>query len=897
MQRKVWGRFFIVLGVVLIAFYYVYPSIRLIHYKTTVKPPRDITSPQYKEYHQRLREIENRTLPFGAAPIRFGLDLEGGTDIMLALDQEATVRDRLNELRRAIRREMQRERIGATIAIDVPQRAIVIALSRPEDARIANTILDPYKDRFQPWDQGAFERGERVVLKLRDREITRYQNEAIESALKVIRRRVDVLGLVQPVVVKQGNTRIRVQMPGVEDPQAVIDTIIKPAQLEFRFLHKKSDEEVRKLFTPEDYKKVCDYIAKRKSLPDPLPLKPDAEIPPGYTLVPGEWIDHSGEEQGKPPVRRYKPFLVRDTVEITGARLRNAWVYFNAQNLVSPWEISLEFNRQGTYEFREITRQHVGDQLAIILDGFLYSAPVIKTVIPNGRARIEGDFTQKEAVDLSLVLKAGALPANLRPIQSSVVEATLGTDSIRKGINALLIGAVAVVIFMISYYGTSGFIAVIALAINVLCIAAILSLSRATLTLSGIGGILLTIGMAVDANVLIYERIREEKATSRGLKAAITKGFGRAFSVIFDSNLTTLITALVLLQFGVGSVQGFALTMTFGIFATLFTGLFVTHVLTDLWVQWRNGLSVGKLRIFRNPKFNVMGMRHFGYAISFLLLATGIGTMIAKGGPQFGVQFTGGVVADVGFEKPTSEDEIKNALAGTFPTPIVQKIRGEQNRFILRVKTVGGDLQKTAALLRQALTKHYGEKVVDIGSTEAISSEVGGEFVKKAIVAILIASVGILIYLWFRFELIFGAGAVTALFHDVLVTLGLVTIFGQEISLDVVAALLIVVGYSVNDTIVIFDRIRETIRTTYGVPYPEMLNKSINESLNRTFVTSLSTLFTTLVMLFFGGPGLRGFALVLTIGIIIGTYSSSFVATPVIYEYQELRRRRQEKTD
>jgi len=459
---------------------------------------------------------------------------------------------------------------------------------------------------------------------------------------------------------------------------------------------------------------------------------------------------------------------------------------------------------------------------------------------------------------------------------------------------AFLVAVISVMIFMVFFYKLSGINAVVALTLNVIILFGALAYFRASLTLPGIAGIILGIGMAVDANVLIFERIKEEAAQGKGVLSSIATGFSRAFSAIFDSNLTTLITALVLLQFGTGSVQGFALTMTFGIFATLFTGLFVTHVLTDLWVQRYNRLGIGRLRIFRDPKIPFVRLRVVGYTISGLLLVAGLGTMIARGGPQLGVEFTGGVMADVTFEKLTSEDVIKGALFSHFPTSIVQRVRGSENRFLIRVKTLGDDVRETRRLMRADLDQLRQQVgTVTVGGSDDVSDTVGGEYVRKAILAIVIASVCILIFLWFRFELIFGAGAVVALFHDVLITFGLLAIFNQEISLNVIAALLIVVGYSVNDTIVIFDRIRETIRTTYGKPYPEMLNLSINQSLNRTTVTSLSTLFTMLIMLTLGGPGLRGFAMVLTIGIIIGTYSSSFVATPVLYEYHEFRRRRQ----
>ncbi|MBM3333179.1 protein translocase subunit SecD, partial [Candidatus Sumerlaeota bacterium] len=798
MQQKLLWRSLVVIFVTIVSLYYILPTLRVVYFKTTVPVPHRDT-PEYTSYTKQLQQRQRGGLPLGALPVRFGLDLEGGTDVTVELDEEAAVRDQLAERSRDVRLALQGENVPATIKVDGQKRALVVAISRPEDARIARNVLKQY-EQFEPWDEKEFEQGREVVLRLKPTEVTRYQRDTVDSARKVITNRVDALGLVQPVVVKEGERRIRVQMPGVADPEAVTSTIIRPAVLEFRLVHKENEKNIEGLFEPEEYKKVCDYIAQRKTLPDPLPLKASAEIPAGYILLPGE---ESDRERGTGLSKaRYMPFLVQDPANLAGRRLRNAWVYMNTQGVGGLWEIHLLFDKQGAADFRTLTAEHVSERLAVALDRYVYSAPVIQEAIPLGRAQITGNFSQQEAVELSLVLKAGALLAPLKRVQSFVVEATLGADSIRKGLSALLAGSIGVAVFMIGYYGTAGAVSIVALAINVLLIVAILCLSGATLTLSGIGGILLTIGMAVDANVLIYERIREEKATARGLKAAVTRGFQRAFSVIYDSNLTTLIAILVLLQFGTGSVQGFALTTTFGIFATLFTGLFCTHILVDLWVQWRGKLGTGKIVLFRNPKVDFIGLRHFGYAVSGLILAVGIATTAAKGGLRPGVEFTGGLVADVRFEEQTSEGEIKDVVGRSFPTPVVQRVRGE-NRYLVRVSTRGLDsattegagTQTAEGLLRKALAQHPAK--ADVGGVTSISPELGGEFIRTAIIAILISWVGILIYLAFRFELVFGAGAIVAVLHDVGVALGLVTLFDQDITLDVVAALLILIGYSV----------------------------------------------------------------------------------------------------
>jgi SecD/SecF fusion protein len=391
--------------------------------------------------------------------------------------------------------------------------------------------------------------------------------------------------------------------------------------------------------------------------------------------------------------------------------------------------------------------------------------------------------------------------------------------------------------------------------------------------------------MAVDANVLIYERIREEMQLGKPLKAAVSQGFGRAFSVIFDSNLTTLITALVLLQFAEGSVQGFALTMSIGLLANLYTGLTVTHSLTDLWVRLKGRFSVGKLRIFGETKINFIRLRNFSVVLSAALIIIGLVTLIGNKGPNFAVDFSGGVLTDVVFVKPTSTGEVRQALANAGLTGVrVQKVTGE-NEFLIRQKILEGGLPATEKAIEAALGKTYTASDFSVRDTKSIGNEIGQEFTRIALTAVVIASLCILIYLGFRFQLAFGAGAVVALVHDVFITIGILTLLKREISLDVVSALLMVIGYSVNDTIVIFDRIRENLRTVYGKTFGEIANLSINQSLNRTTITSLLTFISVTVMFFVGGKGLSDFALTLMIGIIVGTYSSDFVATPIVYEW------------
>lgn len=856
MQSELRWRLIIILIVTVLCLILIYPTARYFAFIALNQRPAD--EKQAQEWDKKAEELRRKSL-------RLGLDLQGGVDVLLEVDVKKTVADQLRDLALGLRTRFLRNDVEASLEILQDENALLLSITEKKNYRIVENILNDYKETFEPPDIEELRSTGKLVLKLRPQMIDRYVRDAIEGALMVVRRRVDELGLTQPSVAPQGETRIRIQLPGEKDPERVFKNILKAAQLEFRLLHDENDKLVAELFDENGN------------------LKPGKSLPPGYVLRYGVVVRYD-EKTRRKVKKEHVPFIVKNNVEITGKYLRNAWVQFNQASLVNPINIALLFDSVGAKRFREITAQNVGKRLAIILDDYVYSAPVIKTEIPNGSAVIEGDFTQQEATDLALVLKAGALPAPLRPIEKRAVGATLGTESIRDSVRALFFGGLAVLIFMIVYYGTAGIIADFAVLLNILLILAVLSLARATLTLSGIGGILLTIGMAVDGNILIYERIREELSSGRPLKFAITQGFRRAFSVIFDSNLTTLVTALVLLQFAEGSVKGFALTMSIGLIANLYTSLTVTKTFTEFWVHLRNKINVGSLKLFKSPRINFLSLRKGAYVLSLSLIALCIFGFIKEGGPVFDVDFQGGVLSDVAFNKQVTELDIRKAIEEAGLTGRVQHVLGK-NEYLIRVKNVENSVEKTQAMIEQALTDHFGKESFTVLSTQSVGNEIGQEFIRIALTAVIIASGCILLYVGLRFQFTFGSAAILALLHDLIITLGIITLLKVNISLDVVSALLIVLGYSVNDTIVIFDRIRENLRTVYGKKFEEIANMSINQSLNRTILTAMTSLFTVTAMYLFGGKGLQPFALTLIIGIAIGTYSSSFVATPFVYEW------------
>lgn len=837
---------------------------------------------------ERLEELRRASIPLG-------LDLQGGVDVLLEVDEAklkaVKVQRYADEVANAFKQDSPP--LDATVEVSPDKERVIVTINKPEHVRPAAAILKRLQQQgiFMNFDEAQLEPGKRLELVV-NRELLKQDIEkTVESALKVIRDRVDKLGVTQPVVVKQGANRIRVQLPGEKDPDMVVKTIIRPAQLEFRAVKAASQPQVgedgRERF-PDDSASYIDIHTGK--------VLEGKQIPPGYEVKLMRTMRTDPATGQAKTEERY--ILVKQKIEMTGELLADSWVSLNPSKFNEPI-VHLEFKPEGAKKFEQVTRQYEHKPLAVLLDGVVYTAPNINEVISGGSCIIEGAFTLEEAHNLSLILKAGALPAELVTKEKRTVEATLGADSIRASVYALAVGSFIVAVYMVLYYGLAGLIADIALLINILIIFAFMKLASATLTLSGIGGILLTVGMAVDANILIYERIREELASGKTLKQAIHLGFGRAFSVIFDANLTTLISGLTLLQFGTQTVKGFALSLNIGILATLFTGLFCTHALIDAVVAWRGRIGFGKFQWLRpGVVFDVLGLRRFSYVWSgALFLACLLYVMPFRPfpGSNWGVDFEGGLLTDVQVAKPMTVQQ----LQGPYGDWRIQKVAGE-NMFLVRMKFASNDadqIAKTQAEVQKRLDRVVGPGQYKILGSESVSNEVGGEFTRMAIVACVIASIGILIYMWFRFEFLFGFAAVVALFHDLIIAYGLFNIFGKlnwagEVTLDVVSALLVILGYSVNDTIIIFDRVRENMKLHPAMPLGELINRSICESLNRTVNTVGTVLMVLVVMLVLGGKGLHDFALVLLIGIIKGTYSSSFVASPLLYDLTNYAKRR-----
>jgi len=661
------------------------------------------------------------------------------------------------------------------------------------------------------------------------------KEDAVERALEIIRNRIDEFGVREPMIQIQGEDQIVVRLPGMTDRKRALELIGRTALLEFKLVS-------------NDTKAISDAIA--------------GNVPAGFELK-----ELEGEK-----------LLLSKTPEVTGEYLETADVKFDQSAFGQPI-VSMKLKGDGIKKFAELTKNNVGRRLAIVLDGNIYSAPRIDEPIPTGEAVISGRFTPDEAKDLAIVLRSGSLPAPLIVEEERTVGPLLGQDSIRKGLFACLVGAALVFLFMVFYYGATGLIADFALLFNVFIILGGLGLFHATLTLPGIAGIILTIGMAVDANVLINERMRDELALGRPLRTAVANGYDKAFSAIFDSNVTTLIAAFFLFQFGTGPIRGFAVTLTIGLVASMFTAIVVTRLIFD-FLLYKNAIKNLSFRSFikKETHFDFIKRRYWAYALSGLIFVVGIVSLVKKGNAAYGVEFSGGQLQEYRFQTVVPIEQLRIAMKDMgLPDANIQQVKEDPRQVIIRS---GED---SADAVQAEFKKIFNNNPFDVMRIEKIGPTVGRELKKKATLAIVYSLIGILLYVAIRFKhLDFAVGGVFALLHDVVLTAGFIVFMNRQIDLLIVTALLTIAGYSINDTIVIYDRVRELMRTKFKVGLRDVINLALNQTLARTILTSLATLLVVVSMYILGGEILNSFALSLLFGFLIGCYSTIFIASPIV---------------
>jgi len=663
------------------------------------------------------------------------------------------------------------------------------------------------------------------------------REDAPLKALEIIRNRIDEFGVKELSVYRQGKDEIVVQLPGVTDRERARDLIGKTALLEFKLVEDNQDL----------YSKAL-----------------QGEALDGYELK---------------DVEKEKILLKKDTL-LTGDTLVNAEVKFDQSRFNEPY-VAIEFNAKGASVFSEITGANVGKRLAIVLDGKVHSAPRINERIPSGRASITGRFTVEEASDLAIVLRAGTLPAPIYVEEERTVGPLLGKDSINSGIRASIIGLILIFVFMLIYYMFAGIIACFAMALNFVIILGTLGWVHTTLTLPGIAGMILTIGMAVDANVLIFERMREEMATGKHMRSVISFGYDKAYSAILDSNVTTLIAAALLFQFGSGPIKGFGVTLTIGLLASMFTGIFVTRIIFEILSGNKNFTKLAMLKIFPKTNIDFIGKRWIAYTLSIIVLATGLGVYLSRGEKMYGIDFTGGQIQEYSFSQAVSAEDVRRSIdAIGIKDATIQQFA---NKNQVLIKTAGDETAK----IGEAFKTSFQNNPAEILRVEKVGPSVGKLLKKNAFLALIWSLAGILIYVGIRFKnMIFASAGVIALFHDVFVGMGALAISGGEMDLNIIAALLTIAGYSINDTIVIYDRIRENLKLYRKATMKEIVNMSVNQTLSRTILTSFMTLLSVVSIFLFGGEVLRPFSFVLLVGMISGVYSTVYIATPLIISWQ-----------
>jgi SecD/SecF fusion protein len=671
------------------------------------------------------------------------------------------------------------------------------------------------------------------------------RKEKLAKAIEIIGDRINGLGVSEPIIRAVGNNRIEVQLPGVNtnDNPEILTGIPKPALLEFRLVHEGTG-------------------AMREA-------PPADQVPAGYEVL-------SVTDDSKTGSVDYY-YLVKRIPEMTGRNVDRAGVLSGE---FGNYQVQINFNSKGAAEFAKVTSDNVGRLLGIVLDGRLYSAPNINGPIEGGRAQITGKFTRRDADQLANVLN-NPLDLPLQITEQYEVGPSLAQDAIDSGISASVIGAVLVAAFMIMFYTVGGVVAVLSLLVNVLVIFGVMASLGATITLPGLAGIVLTVGMAVDANILIFERIREEINIGKSLKAALHAGYDKAFTTIVDAHLTQLGVCAVMIGLGTGPIKGFGVTLAIGVFSTLFSVLVASHLLMDWLIESEIIKKLPMLKPIKTFNSDFVKWGKPAFAISWAIVIVGIVVVFSKGDHIYGIDFAGGDVTTASFTKKLDIDEIrqiaKNAGTGEVNPTYVSAIGGAGE--VLKLETAYGKSPE----LFSALQKASPDSQLKVIGTTSIGPSIGAEIQWNALRAFIFSMVIILAYIAFRFEFGFAIGAVVASIHDILMTIGVFVIAGNQFSAPMVAALLSIVGYSINDTIVVFDRIREELKLNPGTNLRNVINLSISRVFSRTLMTSITTLLAAVALYVFGTGVMKDLAFTFIVGIVTGTFSSIYIAAPVFY--------------
>ena len=805
--------------------------------------------------------------------LKLGLDLQGGMHLILQVDVDQAVANTAALYARDLKDSLKRRQITTVARKGTSPEVIAFTLPNRSALEKVKKILEEEFTNLEVVSSDENGKFPRIELKMSGQEEKFIRENAVDQSLEIIRNRIDQFGVTEPVIIRQGEREIVVQLPGVKDPDRALNLIGQTAQLEFKLV----EEDVK-----VDLNRLIREALKNGTLRANYDIK-ELNTALRNFIPRGDAVYFLKEVDARTGKITRKSMLLRDKSLMTGDAVKTAHVRIGG-TFNEPY-VALELTDRGAKTFEKITADNVGKRLAIVLDGVIRSAPVIRERIGGGHAQISGSFTHEEAADLAIVLRAGALPAPVKIIQNVTVGPSLGRDSIRQGLQAGIIGACFVMFFMIIYYRLSGIIANVAMVLNLLFIMAVLSLFHATLTLPGIAGIILTIGMGIDSNVLIFERMREEKALGKPLKAFIDGGYDKAFWTIVDAQVTTLITAMALFLFGTGPIKGFAVTLSAGIVINLFTAIFGTRMVYDWILSTRSLRDLSFLQLLREPGIDFIGKRNIALALSAMMVILGIfsAVQITRGAANLGVDFAGGTMVQYKAEKPFELKPVRAALEQSGVKGYTLQEVPQQNILIVRVKKAMAEVEDIEGRISAGLASNLPENSFEMESKTEIGSAVSAELRRKAITAIVISLAGIIGYLALRFNLSFGVAAAAAALHDVLAVLGILYLVNIEITLLIVTALLTLAGYSINDSVVVFDRIRETLRRAGKLDFAQVINLSVNQMVGRTIITSLTTIAVVMCLFVLGGVVIHDFAFTLLTGVIVGTYSSIFVASPIIY--------------
>lgn len=685
--------------------------------------------------------------------------------------------------------------------------------------------------------------GVSMEIKIRPGEGKEVNSGTQQQAISVLTERLNALGTADILIAPEGKDGIFLQMPGIkpEELQKTQEALAKVAHLSFSILHPQSH-----------------FLGAQ--------VASGAEVVPGYEALP---YAEEEDDEGNPLPTRYG--LVKINRDMEGKNVSRAGYFYGDKGD----SISVSFTADGAKIMGPLTQENQGKPLAIILDDVILSSPVIQEPFSEG-CQITGDFTQQEALSLASALE-NPLENPIEIEYSNYISPTMGEAAVKQGTQSGVWGLGIVLLFMVIYYRFAGVVAVIGLTTCIAIIFGTMALFGFTLTLPGIAGIILTIGMAVDANVLIYERLREEMAAGKSLRLSIETAYDRAFWAIMDSNLTTLFTAIILYYIADGTVKGFAVTLVIGIAATLFAALIVTRVCFSWVMNAKFFTKLTFMDFIPKKQIDFLGQGKPWIIGSLTLMAISIIATVVMD-PR-GVELKGGDAITIRTEAKVDQEGIEASLAklDLGAEPIVQEQRsiGDEGVFYF-VRAP----ENSAEQIQAHLTKDLGIELTDT-TVSSVGSAIGASMLTNSALALVLGMIAILLYVTFRYEFAFALGAIVALVHDVIVALGVATLLGQELSLITVGALLSIAGYSINDTIVIFDRVREGLQTKRG-DVGAIMNLSLNQTLGRTILTSATVLFTVVVLLIFGGPGLRSFSVVLLVGMIAGVYSTLFVASPIV---------------